>query len=190
MRFKAFLLLMGWVAAFSSVSMAAEREQKVSEDFHLTTYIGQQDVVSDIELFTKQAEKEVFFGVTCSSMSPFPLLQILLFNDEVLSETPKFLSVGYRIDGESIEHNPALQGILKVMDSAEEFSNKVRLELEPGKIRSMNVMNEGYEALLNDLKAGEQVKFTLNSRAFGTKDYAFSLKGFKALIEPYESVCK
>jgi len=182
-----FVLLMLFV---SSVFAQGQREQQVSEDFHLTAYLGQQGVVSDIELFTKQSEKEVFLGVTCSSMSPFPLLQILLFNDEVLSETPKFLSVNYRIDGESIEHKPALQGILKVVDSVDEFSNKVRLELESGKIRSMNVMNEGYRTLLNDLKRGKQVAFTLNSRAFGTKQYVFSLKGLKALIEPYESVCR
>ena len=121
-----------FVGVLFSGAALAEREQSVQGDFHRTLYLGQQGVVSDIELFTKQAEHEVFFGVTCSSMSPFPMLQILLFNDEVLSETPKFLSVRYRIDGESIEHQPTLQGILQVVDTADEFSNKVRLELETG----------------------------------------------------------
>lgn len=179
-----------WAITLFSNQAIAETEQSVEGDFHRTLYIGQQGVISDIELFTKQPEKEVFFGVTCSAMSPFPLLQVLLFNDEVLSETPKFLSVRYRIDGESIEHKPSLQGILKVVDSADEFSNKVRLELESGQIRSMNVMNKGYQTLLSDLKQGQKVAFTLTSRSFGSQNYEFSLKGFKALIEPYESVCR
>ena len=187
MRFTFYFLMM---VLFTSACSAQQREQAVRDDYHLTAYIGQQGVVSDIELFTKQAEHEVFFGVTCSSMSPFPLLQILLFNDEVLSETPKFLTVTYQIDGERVEHKPTLQGILKVLDSADEFSNKVRLELESGKIRSMRVMDEGYQNLLHDLKLGQQVEFVLNSRAFGSKRYQFSLKGLRSLIEPYESVCR
>lgn len=190
MKFKLPVLLMWLVTTFFWGAAMADRQQSVMGDFHRTIYLGQQGVVSDIELFTKQADKEVFFGVTCSSMSPFPMLQILLFNDEVLSEAPKFLSVSYRINGESIEHQPVLQGILQVVDSADEFSNKVRLELESGKIRSMNVMNSGYQTLLRDLMLGQKVAFTLNSRAFGSQNYEFSLNGFKGLIEPYESVCR
>lgn len=179
------------IALVFFVSFAsAQSEKRVSEDYHLTVYKGEQAVVTDIELFTKQADRSIFFGVTCTSMSPFPLVQILLFNDEVLSETPKFLSVSYRIDGEKMEHQPILQGILMVEDSVDEYSNKVRLELKTGEIRSMNVMDRGYRTLLNDLQAGQQVEFILQSRSFGTKAYQFSLMGLANLMAPYESVCR
>lgn len=187
MRFK--LTLFTILALFVGY-VSAQSEQQVSEDYHLTVYKGQQGVVTDIELFTKQAEQEVFFGVTCTSMSAFPLLQILLFSGEALSATPKFLSVSYRIDGEKPERQPALQGILDVEGSGEEYSNKIRLELKAGTTRSMNVMDQAYKALLSDLQAGKQVEFTLQNRAFGTKAYQFSLMGLKSLIEPYESVCR
>ena len=190
MKHVIWMVLRGWAVILLSGQAIAETEQSVEGDFHRTIYIGQQGVISDIELFTKQPDKEVFFGVTCSAMSPFPLLQVLLFNGAVLSETPKFLSVAYRIDGESIEHKPGLQGILNVVDSADEFSNKVRLELELGQIRSMNVMNKGYQTLLSDLKQGRKVVFSLHSRSFDSQNYEFSLEGLKALLEPYESVCR
>ena len=174
----------------SFLSLPSLAEQKVQEDYHLTTYVGQQGIVSDIELFTKQAKGEVFFGVTCSTMSPFPLLQILLFNDEVLSEMPKFLSIDYAINGQKRDEQPRLQGILQVVDTADEYSNKVRLELEPGNLRTLALMNEGYQTLLKNLKAGQSIDITLTSRAFGSKRYQFSLKGLSVLLEPHQSVCR
>ncbi|MEA3406113.1 MAG: hypothetical protein U9R28_10315 [Pseudomonadota bacterium] len=168
----------------------AAPQQQVEGHYHLTIYSDQQGLVSDIELFTKQERHEVFFGVTCSSMSPFPLVQVLLFNDDVVSEMPRFLRASYLIDGQKPKEAPKLQGILKPVDTFEEYSNKIRLELEPDKIRSLSVMNQGYAALLNSFKSGENVEITVESGAIGTQKYEFSLKGFKALIEPYESVCQ
>ena len=142
MRFNVALFT---VLALLTTFVSAQSEQRVFEDYHLTVYKGEQGVVTGIELFTKHAEQEAFFGVTCTSMSAFPLIQILLFNDEVLSETPKFLGVSYRIDSEQVSHQPALQGVLKVEDSIDEHSNKVRLELKSGETRSMNVMDQSYK---------------------------------------------
>jgi len=178
------------IVALGVMASPVMAEQKVSQDYHLTTYAGQQDSISDIGLFTKQSETEAFFGVTCSSMTPFPYIQILLFNDEVLSETPKFLKVAYTVDGKVFEQQPALQGILQVVDTADEYSNKVRLELVPNKVRSLTLMNQGYQQLLEQLKAGQSIEVSISSRAFGTKDYQFSLKGLKTLIEPHQAVCR
>jgi len=181
-------VLVGVLSCLFAVNGMAE--QRVNQDFHLTTYAGQQGVISDIELFTKHESREVFFGITCSSMSPFPLIQVLLFNDEVISETPRFLRVSYLLDGPNSEGSPKLQGILKPVDTFEERSNKIRLELEPDHIRSLSGMNQGYEVLLQRLQSSKQVVFTFNSGAIGTHTYEFSLNGLSTLLEPYQSVCR
>ncbi len=181
-------LFFSFLAGLTTSVVAAE--QRVLDDYHLTVYYGQQELVSDIELFTKQPDKEVFFGVTCSSMSPFPLIQVLLFNDEVLSDSTRFLRVSYQVDQQKANNEQALQGILKAVDNFEERSNKVRLELDPDQLRSVGDMDRGYQALLSDLKSGKTLQITLHSGAIGKHNYQFSLQGLKALLEPHEAVCR
>ena len=190
-RFSFIGFITGFIAVLIAlVSLSANAAQQVYQDYHLTTYMGPQENVSDIELFTKQSEREVFFGITCSTMTPFPLVQILLFNDEVLSETPKFLSVSYSIDGQVFEFQPALQGILEAVNKPSERANKIRLELVPSSVDSFALMGDGYLSLLENLKLGRVIEITLKSGSFGSKAYRFSLNGLNTLLEPHKSICR
>lgn len=173
---------------FSSLSFA-ESEQQVLHDYHLTTYKDMQGSVQELELFTKLEDRDAFFGVTCTGMSPFPLLQVVLFNDEVLSDAPRLIQVDYKIDGKTATHPAAIQGILKAIDTVEERSNKIRIEVDAQKFRSMAEMKRAYQGLLDDLMSGERVSLQFTHRSIEGKTYRFSLKGLKPLLQPYEAIC-
>ncbi|NPA71428.1 MAG: hypothetical protein GXO35_01240, partial [Gammaproteobacteria bacterium] len=174
------------------LSTAYAAKTAVQEDFHLSLYEDARGQVSALELFTKMPDREVYLGLTCTDMSPFPLLQVLLFNDEVLIESPRLLDIHYRIKdgmGAEVRSEVMLQGVLKPIDTADEYSNKVRLELKSGQVKSMNVMLEKYQALLFSLRSGSEIELTLTHRTLGEHAYRFSLKGLNGLLTPYESVC-
>ncbi|WP_178863618.1 hypothetical protein [Thiomicrorhabdus cannonii] len=168
---------------------AQTQSQQVKDDFHLTLYKDVQGSVEGLEVFTKQADQEVFFGVSCNAINPFPMLQILLFNDAIISESPRLMALSYRIDGPEDANAQPVQGILQPKLNYEEISNKVRLELKPEHFASMAAMKQGYQDWMAALKAGNEVVFTLSHASFGQKRYAFSLRGFQGVIEPYEAVC-
>lgn len=159
-------------------------------DFHLTLYQDQQGQLDDLELFTKIADKEIYLGLTCSAMSPFPMLELLLFNSEVLMDSPALLKVDYQINGQADAPIVILQGVLKAVNSADEHANKVRLELAHGQVTTMGMMQVAYQTLLEQLKAGHSIDITLQHQKFGEKQYHFSLQGLNALLAPNESICR
>jgi len=61
-------------------------ETQVNQDYHLSLYKDIQGSVDALELFTKAADKREFFGVTCSMQSPMPLIQVILFDDEIMRD--------------------------------------------------------------------------------------------------------
>lgn len=182
-------LLIVSVLLLSHAAWAETQSEQVSGDYHLTLYQDVQGSVEGLELFTKQADQDVFFGVSCNAINPFPMLQILLFNEAIISESPRLLTLSYRIDGAEDANVQPVQGVLQARVNYEEISNKVRLELKPEHFASMAAMKRGYEDWLLALKAGKEVVFSLSHASFGQKRYAFSLRGFQALIAPYEEVC-
>lgn len=173
-----------------SVNAGAGVQQKSAQDFHMKIYTDAQGSAQDFELFTKVEEREVFLGLSCASMSPFPLLQVLLFNDEVVSESPRLMEVRYRVIPESELDPVELQGILKVVDNVDEFSNKIRLELASGQMRSMSEMQAAYAGLLSQLMQSDALEVTLSHRSVGRQTYRFSLKGLKPLLTPHQSLCR
>ncbi|MDG6779135.1 hypothetical protein QCB44_10500 [Thiomicrorhabdus sp. zzn3] len=183
------LRILGLMAVVLTASVQAA-EQSVFQDYHLSVYRDAQQSAEHIELFTKMPDREVFFGIRCSSQSPFPMLEVLLFNDEVMSELPRLLQADYRIDGQAGDPAFKWQAVLKPHNTFEEVSNRVRIELDPQSVKSMNVMQEGYQSLLENLKQGEKLEVTFSHRALGKPTYAFSLRGLKKLLEPYQDVCK
>ncbi len=173
----------------SSGAFAAKTTQ-IEGDFHLSLYEDQQGQLENLELFTKIPDKEVYLGLTCSSMSPFPMFEVLLFNNEVLMKTPGLLKVSYQIDGQVDASSITLQGVLEPVNSADEHSNKVRLELAYGQVKTMDKMQAAYQTLLGQLKAGDSIDITLKHRKMGEKQYRFSLQGLKTLLTPNESICR
>lgn len=167
--------------------LVSSAEVKVNQDYHLSLYKDVQGSVDALELFTKAEQIRAFFGITCSMQSPMPLIQVILFDDEIMSESPKLLKVDLKIDG--IVYEKELQGIINVVDNTEEFSNKIRLELVTQRGVSFRVLQEDYRALLTKLQQGKEVEITLNHRTLKTKKVIFSLKGLGFLIKPNQAVC-
>jgi len=172
---------------YAVVNTVHSAETKTLQDYHLSVYKDVQGSTDAIELFTKAEDKRVFFGITCSIQSPLPLVQVILFDDEVMSETPKLLTVNLSVDGEAIDSE--LQGILKVIDNADEFSNKVRIELVVKRGGSFQAFQDGYQALLERLQKGKVLSVKLNHRTLEMRDIEFSLNGLEPLLKPYQRVC-
>lgn len=183
------MLLKRWAliaAMLPSLSVAAPTEQ-VNQDYHMTLYQDVQGSTDGFELFTKLADKKAFFGVTCSIQSPLPLMQVLLFDDQVLSETPKLLKAELSIDGKT---DPlALNGVIKVVNTAQEYSNKIRLEVQPERGSSFLEMQQDYMQLLQRLQQGERLSVTFRHRTLEPQTYPFSLKGLAPLLAPRQKVC-
>lgn len=184
------LRLFAFSLALLSTSAFAAKTTQVEGDFHLSLYQDRQGQLESLELFTKIADKEVYLGLTCSAMSPFPMLEVLLFNNEVLMETPGLFKVSYRIDGQVDASAATLQGVLRPVNNADEHSNKVRLELASGQVKTMGMMQAAYQTLLGQLKAGHSIDISLKHRRVGEKQYRFSLQGLKTLLTPNESICR
>ncbi|WP_029406823.1 hypothetical protein [Thiomicrorhabdus sp. Milos-T2] len=167
--------------------LVASAESKVNQDYHLSLYKDVQGSVDALELFTKAPDKREFFGITCSMQSPMPLIQVILFDDEIMSETPKLLTVTLAIDGVILKQK--LQGIIKVVDNADEFSNKIRLELVTQKGSSFKDLQNSYRVLLKQLQQGKAVTVQLEHRNLATKKVNFSLKGLGNLLVPNQNIC-
>ncbi|MEA1989777.1 MAG: hypothetical protein U9N57_11325 [Pseudomonadota bacterium] len=167
--------------------LVSSAESEVAQDYHMSIYKDVQGSTDAIELFTKAEDKGVFFGVTCSLQSAMPLIQVILFDDEIMSETPKLLSIKLEIDGKAL---PAeLQGIINVVDNTEELSNKIRLEIVTKRGGSFQALQEAYKAMLITMQQGEALKVILSHRTLEAKEITFSLKGLKQLLQPNKAVC-
>ena len=167
--------------------LVSSADSQVAQDYHMSIYKDVQGSTDAIELFTKAEDKRVFFGVTCSLQSAMPLIQVILFDDEIMSETPKLLSIKLKIDGKAISKE--LQGIINVVDNTEELSNKIRLEVVAQRGSSFKALQEAYQALLEKMQQGEALTITLSHRTLEAKEIIFSLKGLKQLLQPNKAVC-
>ena len=167
--------------------LVSSAESQVAQDYHMSIYKDVQGSTDAIELFTKAEDKRVFFGVTCSLQSAMPLIQVILFDDEIMSETPKLLSIKLEIDGKMVPDE--LQGIINVVDNTEELSNKIRLEIVTKRGGSFHALQEAYKAMLITMQQGKALKVTLSHRTLEAKEITFSLKGLKQLLQPNRSVC-
>jgi hypothetical protein len=180
--------LLTFIAFFHfSFSFALAAETQISQDYHMSLYKDVQGSTDSIELFTKIADKRAFLGITCSSQSPMPLIQVILFDDEVISETPKLLSVKLLIDGEPVALE--LQGITKVVDNTEEFSNKIRLEVVAQRGSSFKALQDHYRKLLKLMQQGHEVKLQLSHHSLESKEIEFSLNGLDKLLIPNQHIC-
>ena len=167
--------------------LVSSAETQVAQDYHMSIYKDLQGSTDAVELFTKAEDKRVFFGVTCSLQSAMPLIQVILFDDEIMSETPKLLSIKLEIDGKMVPDE--LQGIINVVDNTEELSNKIRLEIVTKRGSSFQALQEGYKALLLMMQQGQVLKVTLSHRTLEAKEITLSLKGLQQLLQPNHSVC-
>ena len=175
----------------STAAMAQSQTSEIHGDYHLSLYPDMYGDVLEFEAFTKIADQKSFFGLSCSSMSPFPMLQILLFDDDIVSETPRFLKASYEISGLDSFKPVAMQGILQATLTADEFSNRIRLELDPQAIpKDLRVMKSEYARLLKQLSDGEEITVMLDHRSFGEKSYQYSLKGMDSVIQNSGSLCR
>lgn len=167
--------------------LVSSADSQVAQDYHMSIYKDVQGSTDAIELFTKAENKRVFFGITCSLQSAMPLIQVILFDDQIMSETSKLLKVKLEInDKAQVEE---LQGIINVVDNTEELSNKIRLEIVTKRGGSFQALQEAYKALLINMQQGQTLKVTLSHRALEAKEITFSLKGLKQLLQPNQNVC-
>lgn len=157
--------------------------------YHLSLYQDVQGDVLDLEAYTKNPDKRVFFGVTCSAMSPFPAMQVLLFEDEIISETPRLLSASYQIDGQ--DGQAPLQAILKAELTADRYLNQVRFEIDSSKIeKNMRLMQAAYGQLLDQLEQGKEITLSVEHRVLGKHQYQFTLEGLAKVLQPHQRICR
>lgn len=181
----------GFLASVSIGVFAADRTE-VKGDYHVSLYNDMYGDVMELEAFTKLADKPVYFGIGCSTMSPFPVFQVLLFDDEIISETPKFMSATYDVKGtQNFQAVTGLQAVLKPTLEVDEISNKLRIEISSqGAQKELRLMNRGYMTMLDQFEKGETIEVSFEHRTLGKHSYEFSLKGFKQALEPYAAVCR
>lgn len=178
------------VITFVSFNGQAADRTEVLGDYHISLYNDMYGDVMELEAFTKLVDQAAYFGLGCSTMSPFPVFQVLLFDDEILSETPKFMSASYSVKGLKTQAVSGLQAVLKPTLNADEISNKLRIEMSSeGAQKALRLMNEGYREMLNQFSQGQVIQVSFEHRKLGKHDYQFSLKGMQALLERYGSIC-
>ena len=178
----ALLFLVSW-------SLAAEaRQEQVVGDFHVTHYTDLQNSAEGFEAFTKHTDKKVFFGLSCSIQSPFPLMQVIVFDNQVISETPKYLKVNLKVDGIKLESK--VNGVLSVINNAEEFSNKIRFEMKAKPGSSLQDLQSDYMQLLKQLSNAKRLIVELQHRSLENAEYTFSLEGFKSIVNTHASLCR
>lgn len=180
------------LACLPLASFAADKSV-VLGDYHVSLYHDMYGEVMELEAFTKLPDRSVFFGLGCSSMSPFPVFQVLLFDDEMLSETPKLMSVSYSVQGlnpipDSVK---GLQAVLKPTMNADEFSNKLRIEMSSeGAHKALARMNQGYRTMLQQFSEAKQLDVSFQHRSLGEHEYQFSLQGMRLLLNKYGAICR
>ncbi len=135
-RITAFLLLP--FSLLLSTHSFAKATQTFHEDYSLTTYLNPYTQEPDqVELFTKQASSEAFFGLTCSAGNSLPALQILLLNKAVISQ-PELLTVQYQIRPSDKRAPIPLQGILKTQSQSDQNRIEFGWKFQPNKSVASN----------------------------------------------------
>lgn len=167
----------------------AASQQTALMDFHRTLHlhpITQQ--AEQIELYTKQEDANVFLGIICTDNSAFPVIQVMLFDDQVITDSIQYMDVALKRSQDNSQQK--LKGLLKAEESFEEISNKVRFDLASDKGSNFRSFQEKYLSLLDWLSDSKQVSIELSHRKTGTQQYQFSMQGLKQLIQPYKNLCQ
>lgn len=169
-----------------AMALAEDGKSVVSGDFHMTLYPDMYGDTLEFEMFTKQAQANLYFGLACSAMSALPTLQLVNMEKELWSWSPRLLDVTLKVNEQAWQMN----GILSMSERGADISNLVRLEfaMKPGE--SMRDVKARYEALLQALSSANTVSVDVKHRSFGEKSYQFSLEGFGKLLEPNQAVCR
>ena len=156
-------------------------------NFIMQLYTDNNHNTTGFELFTKQPNKNVFLGLSCNSMTPFPMFEIILMEDDILSETPRYIKAHIEFDlGQN--YPKSLAGILSSTLTADEASNKIRLDLTGTK--NMNLMIQQYKALLKTFTHAHSFTVTFTHRSFGSQSYHFELDGLATLISNHTNLCQ
>jgi len=171
------------------MALMAQPKQKIIGDYSVTEYLDGLGYVSDIEWFTKQPDRKAYFGMTCSSMSALPMVQIIVFDEELMAETPKLVSVEYALG--QMTGKVIFNGVLKVMDTVDELSNQVVLDPDKQHITSLLQIKQAYQNLFAELShhAGKPLMITVRHKSFPDKSFQFSTQGLGQLLKQYEKVC-
>lgn len=157
----------------------------VNGDFLLRTYEDEQKEVYSFDLYSKLADRNIFFNMTCNLQAAFPTIRLLFLNDEVFSESPKLLQAQIKFPSKVMSAN----GILSYNNNYNDVSNKIRLEWR--NTSSMQEINERFASFINLMKTENKMSFHFSHRSFSqTIDHQFSLKGINKLITPYENLCR
>ncbi|BBP42814.1 hypothetical protein THMIRHAT_05600 [Thiosulfativibrio zosterae] len=153
-------------------------------DFILQTTQDFNQSVTSIQLYTKQANAPIYLGISCHIQSPLPLIELILMDDAIISEYPKFVTLGIA-NFKSTASN-TINGVLSVTQTYEETFNKIRFEIADKKMQSLQT---AYRDLLNNLSESHQIEITLEHRTLGKHSYIFSNNGLKDLLKPYADLC-
>jgi len=181
------------VLLFLSFSLAANPKTKILNGFHMSLYENSFGNISEFEIFTKLENKEVYMGLSCLDMSPFPTLQLILKDKEILATLSKnYIPIDYEIfnENKAIKNLVSLEASLKVSYKDDKFSNRIRLQAHTGKIKDMSEIQFLYKKLLDHLKEGTKIKFYLQKDELEDVQYTFSLQGLKSLLVPHETLCR
>lgn len=179
-----------FVLLFLSFNLQCAAQSKVNGDFHISLYQNSFGQISEFEMFTKMDNQQVFFGLSCTDMSPFPTVQIILMDKAILSTLSiNYLDIDYTILNSKQKPIP-LTASLKSTYKNDKFSNKIRLEINTGNIKSMTTIQKRYQQLIAQLKQGSTIQINISSEKLDEETYQFSLKGLPALLAPHEALCR
>jgi len=168
---------------------AANKSEQVG-DFHITFYTDALDNTSEFEMFTKQSNKDAFLGISCTDMTPFPTLQIILLGEDIIATLSKnYIEVSYEIKGYKQIKPINLTASLKAIYKNKGFTNKIRFEVNTANIKNMREVKDQYKQLLNNLKQGSKISIKLHFAELEDKNYTFSLKGVRKLLLNHENLC-
>lgn len=182
---KRFLIILLLLTA--NISSQAAMTSHSNGNFVMQLYTDSDHNATGVELFTKQPSKNVFFGLTCNSMTPFPMFEVILMENDILSETPRYLEANILFNQDKT-FSGSLAGILTSTLTADEASNKIRLELSGTK--DMNIMNKQYQLLLDAFLTSKSFTATFNHRSFGSESYYFELDGLSSIILNHTELCQ
>jgi len=171
---------------FPLPTQALNKQQNAYENIHRTLYfhpLSQQ--ATRIQLYSKQANAAVFFGLSCRDNTPFPTLELILMNENILFETPKLLEVTLHYPNDT----HTLNGILTYQNEADNLSNQIRFEAKPDQSRSFTSLQNQYKKLVEHLLKEEKIDIRLKHNNGLKKAYLFELKGLKTQLSEHKSLC-
>jgi len=182
--FSLTLILLLWLP-FSS-GYAAGNSYALG-DFFVKTYPNDSTGgVGGFRLYTKQPHKKIFLAIGCNEMNPYPEFKLILQNDDILTDSNKFMNASVYFLPSQITQSH-LNGILTAKSNFEGDQNTIRLEINGDK--TLRKMEQDYQKLLQQLSQNQKVIITVQHRSLGKFNYTFTLTGLKNILAKYPSLC-